>query len=188
MSLMLDALPYCDEPPSDTERQMVQTLIEEEMRCMGKTAHDYLERIEDVNGDMARTGQPGRADFDVGPPPSPLRAIDTARYTDISDVERAKVALEYEMGRHLEAQLRLKYSALCHRAHNEARASMLRRAEEELRVLLGDSTMINRDRKSMQGGAVKADLERMRTAFHGLLGKNARLEAAMEAVIMEAGT
>ena len=198
-STYIDALPYADDPITDAEREMVQRMIDEELKVLkreekaregvrdgreklgNKAAYKESEASEGRYGNEDRVAR-GRAA--IGPPPSPpapssASAIDRARYQELRDVDAAKVALEYEMGRHLEAQLRLKYGPLSYRLSNEVRASVLQGIEESARGVAGDVGMINRERKRRCGG-VKEELVRLADSHAGLVRKNRRLEEAVE--------
>ena len=188
-SKYIDALPYADEPMTEAERVKVQRMIDDELRILRREEQAAVAGNGAGKADGAaakgRSPRVTRAAELVQAPPSPpapsTSAIDVGRYRELGGVENldaAKVALEYEMGRRLEAQLRLKYGALRYRESNEGLASVLQGVEEGARVVAGDVGMINRERKRACDG-VKGELGRLGAEYIALVRKNARLKAVV---------
>ncbi len=189
-SKYIDALPYADEPMTEAERFMVQRMIDDELRIIRQEEQAAMAgtgagKADGVTAE-GRSPRLVRAAELVQAPPSPpapsTSAIDLGRYSELGGVENldaAKVTLEYEMGRRLEAQLRLKYGALRYRESNEGLASVLQGVEEGARVVAGDVGMINRERKRACDG-VREELGRLGAEYIALVRKNAKLKAALD--------
>lgn len=167
-SKYIDALPYADVEITEAEREMVQNLIDDELRILRQEEHASAAAKE----------------LDRAPPTPPAPSasvIDLARYRElggVEDIDAAKIALEYETGRRLEAQLRLKFGALRYRESNEALASVLQGLEEGVRAVAGDVGMINRERKRACAG-VREELGRLAGEYATLVRKNRRLESVV---------
>ena len=188
-SKCIDALPYADEPMTEAERVMVQRLIDDELRILKReeqaaVAGKGAGKADGPNLEGRGSRAARAAELVQAPPAHPapsVSAIDLGRYREFGGVENldaAKVALEYEMGRRLEAQLRLKYGALRYRESNEELASVLQGLEEAVRVVAGDVRMINRERKRGCEG-VQEELGRLGAEHIGLVRKNKKLEAVV---------
>jgi hypothetical protein len=179
LTRILDALPYCDEPPTQEESRIVNAMIEQEMRQMATKPEDYLRLTADDVAASRPESLRGCLEDAIGLDGISVHPSDSIE-KHMYWLTKAKVALEYETARNLELQLLLKYGALCQRAHNEGKASLLARLEDELRVVLGDTTHINRERKAMQCGEVRDELARLEKEYKDSVVLCARLHKALE--------